>query len=40
MEEQKNVFSTLNAVNVNEHVEKKNTGKTTLSYLSWKGGEY
>lgn len=35
MEEQKNVFSTLNAVNVNEHVEKKNTGKTTLSYLSW-----
>lgn len=35
MEEQKDVFSTLNAVNVNDHVEKKNTGKTTLSYLSW-----
>ena len=30
-----NVFNELNAVNVNEHVEKKNTGKTTLSYLSW-----
>ena len=30
-----NVFNELNAVNVNEHVEKKNTGKVTLSYLSW-----
>lgn len=30
-----NVFNELNSVNVNEHVEKKNTGKTTLSYLSW-----
>ena len=30
-----NVFNELNKVNVNEHVEKKNTGKTTLSYLSW-----
>ena len=29
------VFNTLNAVNVNDHVEKKNTGKTQLSYLSW-----
>lgn len=35
MENEKNVFTELNAVNVNEHVEKKNTGKTTLSYLSW-----
>ena len=33
--ENKDVFSTLNAINVNEHVEKKNTGKATLSYLSW-----
>lgn len=30
-----NVFTELNSVNVNEHVEKKNTGKTSLSYLSW-----
>lgn len=30
-----NVFNELNQVNVNEHVEKKNTGKTSLSYLSW-----
>ena len=30
-----NVFNELFKVNVNEHVEKKNTGKTTLSYLSW-----
>lgn len=30
-----NVFNELNKVNVNEHVEKKNMGKTTLSYLSW-----
>ena len=30
-----NVFEELNKVNVNEHVEKKNTGKVTLSYLSW-----
>ena len=35
MENQKDVFNTLFAVNVNEHVEKKNTGKATLSYLSW-----
>lgn len=33
--ENKDVFSTLNAINVNEHVEKKNTGKASLSYLSW-----
>lgn len=33
--ENKTVFETLNAVNVNQWVEKKNTGKTTLSYLSW-----
>lgn len=30
-----NVFNELNKVNVNEHVEKKITGKTSLSYLSW-----
>lgn len=33
--ENKDVFSTLSAINVNEHVEKKNTGKVSLSYLSW-----
>lgn len=33
--ENKDVFSTLNAINVNEHVEKKDTGKVSLSYLSW-----
>lgn len=33
--ENKDVFNTLNAINVNEHVEKKNTGKANLSYLSW-----
>lgn len=32
---EKSVFDELNAVNVNEHVEKKNTGRVTLSYLSW-----
>lgn len=38
----KSVFETLNAINVNEHVEKKKTGERnpdgtekTLSYLSW-----
>lgn len=35
MEEQSNIFNELNKVNVNEHVEKKSTGKTMLSYLSW-----
>ena len=34
-EEVKDVFNELNAVNVNEWVEKKSTGGTTLSYLSW-----
>ena len=29
------IFTTLNAINVNGHVEKKDTGKTQLSYLSW-----
>lgn len=28
-------FETLNKLNVNEHVEVKETGKTKLSYLSW-----
>lgn len=32
---EKDVFNELNAVNVNEWVEKKTTGSTTLSYLSW-----
>ena len=32
---EKDVFNELNAVNVNEWVEKKSTGGTTLSYLSW-----
>ena len=31
----KNVFEELNELNVNEHVEKKDTGKAVLSYLSW-----
>lgn len=31
----KSVFETLNAINVNEHVEKKDTGRVQLSYLSW-----
>ena len=35
MAEQKSIFATLNAVNCNEHVEKKKTGYTELSYLSW-----
>lgn len=33
--ETKNVFTELFSLNVNEHVEKKQTGKTPLSYLSW-----
>lgn len=32
---QKSVFSTLNAINVNGHTEKKNTGSAELTYLSW-----
>lgn len=31
----KSVFDVLNTVNVNEHVEKKDTGRVKLSYLSW-----
>lgn len=31
----KNAFEVLNAVNVNEHTEVKDTGKTKLTYLSW-----
>lgn len=33
--ETKSVFATLNAINVNEHVEKKKTGGVELTYLSW-----
>lgn len=29
------VFNTLNAVNVNDHTEKKKTGNVELTYLSW-----
>ena len=32
---EKDVFTELYNVNVNEHVEKKNTGRASLSYLSW-----
>lgn len=35
MEDVKTIFNELNKINVNEHVEKKNTGNTSLSYLSW-----
>lgn len=31
----KSVFQTLNAINVQEHVEVKDTGRAKLSYLSW-----
>ena len=34
-EMKKSVFATLNAINVNEHVEVKDTGSVKLSYLSW-----
>lgn len=34
-EKRKSVFDTLNSVNVNEHVEQKDTGRVKLSYLSW-----
>lgn len=34
-EEKENIFLNLNAVNVNPYVEKKKTGSTELSYLSW-----
>ena len=30
-----NVFEVLNAINVNEHTEKKDTGGVKLTYLSW-----
>ena len=33
--EKQSVFATLNAINVNEHVEKKSNGRGELSYLSW-----
>lgn len=29
------VFETLNGINVNDYTEKKDTGQTTLTYLSW-----
>lgn len=31
----KNYFEVLNSINVNDKIEKKNTGGTELSYLSW-----
>lgn len=34
-EQSKTVFQTLNSLNVNEHTEKKKTGNTELTYLSW-----
>lgn len=34
-EEKKSAFEILNNVNVNEHTEVKDTGKTKLTYLSW-----
>lgn len=34
-ENKKNPFDILNAVNVNEHTETKDTGKVKLTYLSW-----
>ena len=33
--ETKTVFDTLNAINVNEHTEKKSSGGSALTYLSW-----
>jgi hypothetical protein len=33
--EKKSVFETLNAINCNEHTEKKRQGATELTYLSW-----
>ena len=32
---EKSVFATLNAINVNEHTERKKTGGVELTYLSW-----
>ena len=34
-ETKKSVFDVLNAINVNEHTEVKDTGSTKLTYLSW-----
>lgn len=34
-EKTKDIFLTLNSINVNEHVEQKDTGKQKLNYLSW-----
>ena len=34
-EKERDPFDVLVHLNVNDHVEKKNTGKATLSYLSW-----
>lgn len=34
-EKNQSVFATLNAINVNDHVEKKSNGKVELTYLSW-----
>lgn len=33
--EKKSVFATLNAINANEHTEKKKQGSVELTYLSW-----
>ena len=33
--ETKSVFATLNAINVNDHTERKKTGGVELTYLSW-----
>lgn len=33
--ESKSVFATLNAINVNDHIEKKKGGSGELTYLSW-----
>ena len=33
--QKESIFAVLNAINVNGHVEKKKTGTTELSYLSW-----
>lgn len=35
MEEKQSVFETLDAINVNDYTEVKDTGKTKLTYLSW-----
>ena len=34
-ENRNDVFATLNAINVNEHTEQKDTGRVKLTYLSW-----